>query len=129
MNDGTVLLIGGGQVHVITGPRGTTPECPEAKFKRGDVVRLRRLKHLKHMPDRAAVAVVIPPGFSPDWAMADLRNAPRPLMCMVGSRRVTYIVGFDSNPTPYLISERDLMPSDEPPVVIEIEGADQEPTP
>ena len=107
----------------LEGQRGATPECPSAKFKKGDVVRVRRLKHLRHLPDIAAIAVVIPPNFSPDWAMADLRGAPRPLMAQVGSNAITYIVGFDGNPTPYLIKERYLLPSDEAPVEIKIEGA------
>lgn len=125
MSDGSAILIGpGGQMTRIQGPRGQTPECPNAKFKRGDVVRVRRLRHLRHLPDRAAIAVAIPPGFSPDWAMADLRGAPRPLMHQVGSRSITYIVGFDSNPKPYLFNERDLLPSNEPPVDIKVEKAD-----
>lgn len=31
------FLIGGGQIHRLIGPRGETPACAEAKFKRGDV--------------------------------------------------------------------------------------------
>jgi hypothetical protein len=124
MTKETVLLLGpGGQMTRLEGPRGTTPECPVAKFKKGDVVRIRRLKHLRDLPDIAAVAVVIPPNFSPDWAMADLRGKPRPLMAQVGSKAITYIVGFDGNPTPYLIKEKYLLPSGEPPVEIKIEGA------
>ena len=36
-----VFLIGNGQITHLEGPRGTTPECPEAKFKRAEVVRVR----------------------------------------------------------------------------------------
>ena len=35
------FLIGGGQIHRLIGPRGETPPCPEAKYKRGDVVKVR----------------------------------------------------------------------------------------
>jgi len=110
-----------GMLH-LQGPRGTTPGCPEAKFKRGDVVRVRRKKHLMHLPDRAAIVTVIPPGFSPDWAMADLRGEPRPLLHAVGRSMITYIVGFDGNPKPYLLKERDLLPSNEAPVEIVVEA-------
>ena len=111
MSAGAAFLLGpGGQVSVLTGQRGTTPECPEALFKVGDVVKVRRLKHLRHLPELAAIAVVIPPGFSPDWALADWRGDPRPLMYQVGARCVTYLVGFDNNPTPYLLREGDLRP-------------------
>jgi hypothetical protein len=124
MTDGTVLLIGPpGTLTVLQGPRGTTPPCPEALFKKNDVVRLRKRKHLAHLPTIAAVAVVIPPGFSPDWAMADLHGKPRPLMCQVGSRSITYIVGFEDNKTPYLLKERDLLPSGLPAAEIAVEGA------
>ena len=111
--EGAFIFGPNGRMEQIIGPRGTTPECSEAKFKRGDVVRIRRLKHLKHLPERAVVFVAIPPGFSPDWAMADLRKEPRPLMCQVGARVVTYIVGFEDNPRPWLFKERYLLPTGE----------------
>lgn len=124
MTDGTVLLLGpAGQVSTLQGPRGTTPPCPEALFKKNDVVHLRKRKHFAHLPKIAAIAAVVPPGFSPDWALADLRGAPRPLMCQVGSRHVTYIVGFEGNRTPYLFKERDLLPSGMSAAVVVIEGA------
>jgi hypothetical protein len=113
MNEGA-YLIGNGQITRLEGQCGTTPECPEAKFKRCDVVRVRRLKHLKHLPERGAVVAVIPPGFSPDWAWADTLGKPRPLMCQVGARTVTCIVAFEGDPKPHLLRETYLLPTDEP---------------
>lgn len=122
-----VLIIGpGGQIIKLLGVIGETPKCPEAKFKVGDVVRVRRLKFLRHLPDIAAVAAVVPPNYSPDWAMADLRGTPRPLLYAVGSRQIQYIVGFDQNPKPYLMKEKYLLPSDEPPVEIKIQKEERQ---
>lgn len=112
------FLIGGGKVHRLTGQKGETPSCPEAKFKRGDVVRVRRNKAVGHFPAELVVAVAIPPGFSPDYALADLVGKPRPLMCQVGSRRITYILVRENDHTPYHCGERDLMPSGKKPVEI-----------
>jgi hypothetical protein len=75
---------------------GTTPNAPGAKFKTGDVV------------------TVIPLGFSPDWAWADTLGNPRPLMCQVGARHVTYIVAFEGDPRPTLLREKYLLPTREP---------------
>jgi hypothetical protein len=112
------FLIGGGKIHRLTGQRGETPPCPQAKFKRGDVVKVRNTKALQHFPREAVVAVAIPPGFSPDYALADLVGEPRPLMEQVGSRVVTYILVRENDPKPYLSRERDLLPSGKPPVEI-----------
>jgi hypothetical protein len=111
-------LIGDGQVTRIEGPRGTTPECPEALFRKGDVVRVRRLSHLKHLPEIGAVASVIPPGFSPDWAWADLCGRPRPLMHQVPSKHISYIVAFENDRRPHLLREKYLRPSGLPPTEI-----------
>lgn len=105
------FLIGDGKIHRLIGPRGETPPCPEAKFKRGDVVKVRNTKALKHFPREAIVAVAIPPGFSPDYALADLVGEPRPLMAQVGSRIVSYILVRYGDPKPYHAGERDLLPS------------------
>jgi hypothetical protein len=121
LNEGA-FLIGNGQISRIIGERGTTPECPEAKFKKRDVVRVRRLKHLKHLPVMGAVAAVVPPGFSPDWAWADLCGKPRALMCRVPARGVTYIVAFEGDPTPHLLREAYLLPTSEPPAEIGFTG-------
>lgn len=97
---------------------GETPPCPEAAYKRGDVVRVRRAKALAAFPPEAVVAAVIPPGFSPDWALADLLGEPRPALAQVGARVVTYILVNEGDPKPYLARERDLLPSEKPPVEI-----------
>ncbi len=112
------FLIGGGQVHRLIGPRGETPPCPTAKFKRGDVVKVRNTKALSRFPREAVIAVAIPPCFSPDHALADLVGEPRPLMAQVGARTVTYILVRENDPRPYLARERDLLPSGKPPVEI-----------
>lgn len=105
------LLIGNGQVHEITGEHGETPPCPEARFQRGDVVKVRRNKTVGHFPPELVVLVAVPPGFSPDDALADLLGKRRPLMKRVGSRRITYILCREGDPKPYLCGERDLLPS------------------
>jgi hypothetical protein len=116
--DGAFLIGPSGQLTRLEGERGTTPECPEAKFKRSDVVKVRRLKHLKHLPAIGAVVTVIPPQFSPDWAWADTLGKPRPLMCQVGARTVTYIIAFEGDPNPHLLRESYLLPTNEPPAEI-----------
>jgi hypothetical protein len=66
LSNETAFLIGpGGQVSRLIGPRGETPPCAEAKFKRGDVVKVRNTKALANFPREAVVAVAIPPG---TWA-------------------------------------------------------------
>lgn len=117
MND--VFLIGRGQVERLVGERGETPLCIGAKFKRGDVVRVRRNKAVGHFPPELVVFVAIPPGFSPDDARADLMGDPRPLMKQVGSRRITYILGREDDPKPYLCAECNLLPSGKEPVEID----------
>jgi hypothetical protein len=39
---------------------------------------------------------------------------PRPLMCQVGARHVTYIVAFEGDPRPTLLREKYLLPTREP---------------
>jgi hypothetical protein len=112
------FLIGGGNVHRLIGKHGTTPLCPEAKFKRGDVVRVRRNKAVGHFPPELVVLVAIPPDFSPDDAMADLLGKPRPFMKQAGSRRIKYILARENDATPYCCGERDLLPSGKGPVDI-----------
>jgi hypothetical protein len=111
MADEQAFLIGGGKVHRLIGQRGKTPPCPQAKFKRGDVVRVRNTKALANFPREAVVAVAIPPNFSPDHALADLVGEPRPLMAQVGSRSVTYILVRENDTKPYHARERDLLPT------------------
>lgn len=113
-----VFLIGNGEISRLIGQRGETPPCDIAKFKRGDVVRVRNLRGLQHFPREAAVVSVISPGFSPDHALADLMGEPRPLMHQIGSRVVTYILANEGDTTPYLAKEKHLLPSGKPPVEI-----------
>jgi hypothetical protein len=104
-----VFLIGNGTVTRLVGQVGTTPACPQAKFTAGDVVRLRKLHWLgPEGGQTGVVATVVPPGFSPDWAWADLRKEPRPLMCQVGARVVSYILALESGKA-LLIKERYLI--------------------
>ena len=112
------FLIGCGKIHQLIGERGETPPCPEAKFKRGDVVKVRRNKAVGHFPAELIVLVAIPPGFSPDDALADLVGKPRPLMKRVGSRKLKYILCREGDATPYCCGERDLLPSGKEPVEI-----------
>lgn len=102
----------------INGGHGTTPEFPAAQFKRGDVVKVRKLKSLAGFPREAVVASVIPPHFSPSWALADLVGEPRPLICQVGKRVVSYILVNEGDPKPYLAKDKHLLPSGKPPVEI-----------
>ena len=118
MSQEQAFLIGGGQIHRITGARGETPPCPEARFKRGDVVKVRRNRAVGHFPPELIVLVAVPPGFSPDHALADLVGEPRPLMAQVGSRSITYVLVRENDPKPYLARERDLLPSGKPSVEI-----------
>lgn len=110
------FIIGNGQVTRIEGQRGTTPDCPEAKFERGDVVKVSRRQGCAHMPAELIVAMAIPPGFSPDFALSDLVGEPRPLMHRVGCRTISYILVREDDPKPYLLNERDLRPSNKPPI-------------
>jgi hypothetical protein len=119
ISEESAFLIGPrGQIHRLIGPHGETPRCPEAKFKRGDVVKVRNTKALANFPREAVIAVAIPAGFSPDHALADLLGEPRPFMARRGSRSITFILVRENDPKPYLARERDLLPSGKPPVEI-----------
>lgn len=111
MSGNEAFLIGGGQVHRLIGERGETPPCPEAKFKRGDVVKVRRNRAVGHFPPELIVLVAVPPGFSPDDAMADLVGEPRPFMKQVGRQSIMYILCREGDGTAYHCRERDLLPS------------------
>ena len=118
MADEQAFLIGGGKLHLLIGQKGETPPCPEAKFKRGDVVKVRRNQAVGHFPAELVVMVAIPPGFSPDDAMADLVGDPRPFMKQVGRRVVSYILCREGDPAAYTCRERDVLPSGKEPVEI-----------
>ncbi len=115
---GEAFLIGGGTIQRLQGERGETPPCPNARFKRGDVVKVRRNRAVGHFPAELIVLVAVPPGFSPDDAMADLVGEPRPLMKQVGRRGITYILCREGDTTAYTCRERDLSPSGKEPVEI-----------
>jgi hypothetical protein len=117
----SVFLIGNGEITRIEGSRGVTPECPEALFKLRETIRVRRLSHLRHLPEIGAVVAIVPPGFSPDWAWADLCGRPRPLMHQVPSRHISYIVAFENDKTPHLLREKYLRKSDLPPADVRFE--------
>jgi len=112
------FLIGRGRIHRLIGERGETPSCPEAKFKRGDVVKVRRNQSVGHFPAELIVLVAVPPGFSPDDAIADLVGKPRPLMKRVGWRAISYILCREGDQAIYNCRERDLLPSGKDPVEI-----------
>ena len=106
------FLIGNGQITRLEGPHGTTPDCPEAKFQKDDVLKVRQLRGLSVAGQRGVVAAVVPPGFSACWAWADLRGDPRPLMHQVPDRAVTYILAMESGRA-LLMKERYLLPTGE----------------
>jgi hypothetical protein len=118
MDEGVFLLGPGGQVARIEGQCGTTPPCKGAKFKPGDIARISARREVSHFPRELIVAVAVPRGFSPDWALADLLGNPRPLMARVGSRAITYICVAENDSTPYLVKESDMRISGKPPVEI-----------
>ena len=106
----------------LQGARGTTPPCPEAKFAVQDVVKVKRRKHLAHLPSIGAIVAVVPPGFSPDWALADAAGEPRPLMCLAGEKKVTYIVAFENDLAPHLMREEDLLSTGQKSLPVEFVG-------
>lgn len=118
MSQEQAFLIGSGHVLRITGARGETPPCPEARFNRGDIVKVRRNRTVGHFPPELVVLVAVPPGFSPDDALADLVGEPRPLMKQVGRRVVTYILCQEGSPKVYSCREADLLPSGKEPLEI-----------
>lgn len=111
-------LIGNGQIHKLVGERGETPPCAEAKFKRGDIVKVRRNRRVGRFPEELVVLVAVPPGFSEDDALADLMGKRRPLMKRPGRRVIQYILCREGDRTPYCCAERDLRTSGKEPVDI-----------
>jgi hypothetical protein len=97
---------------------GETPPRPNALFKCGDVVKVRDKKALAHFPRELIIAVAVPSGFPPEYALADLVGEPRPLMISKGSRAIRYILVRENDPVPYIARERDLLPSGKPRVEI-----------
>lgn len=92
---------------------GVTPPCPTAKFRISQVLKARGRKEF------CAVVAVVPPGFPAEYALADVKKEPRPLMITKERRCVTYIVGFVDDPVPYLYPERSLRATDQPDTPVE----------
>ena len=103
---------------MINAGRGETPACPTARFAKNAVVRVRRLKHLRHLPEIGAVVAVVPPGFPPEYALADAAGLPRPLMVSEGMRCVSYVIAFEGDQAPHHLRETYLIATDEPPANI-----------
>lgn len=104
------FVLGGGNICRIQGEVGKTPPCPAAKYAPGDVVLIRRNRAVGHFPERLVALVAVPPGFSPDYAIADLLNKPRPLMVRRGIRGISYImVPPEGGPTSYNCPERHIL--------------------
>lgn len=97
---------------------GKTPEVPDSKFRRGDVVKIRRLKALAGFPRKAVVLCALPPGFPPEYALADLMGEPRPLMVTQGRRCVSYILVNEGDSQSYIATDKHLIASGEPPIEI-----------
>lgn len=87
---------------------GVTPPCSSAKFRVGQVLKAKWRKEL------CSVAAIVPPGFPPEYALADLTRAPRPLMITKPKRGVSYIVGFVGDTQPHLYRESHLRTTAEP---------------
>ena len=99
--------------------RGVTPQCGDAIYSCGDIVRVRRSKALARFPAELVVLKAVPPHFSPDYALADLCGDPRPLMIREGRRCITYILcRDDGDTTPYWLNENDLLHSGKPAIEI-----------
>lgn len=107
MSNPTILVMNAG--------RGETPPCPQAKFRPGNMVRTRKLKWLREAAGRTgSIAAVVPPGFPPEYAIADAAGRARPLMISQERSFVQYIVAFAGDGRPWLIREKALLPTDLP---------------
>lgn len=97
---------------------GITPAAPHARYKPGDVVKVARRKSVAHFPRELVVIGVVPPGFPPEWALADLLKEARPLVTTVPRRVTRYILAREGDPKPYITDDIALSPSGKPPVEI-----------
>lgn len=106
-------LLLGNVIEIKDAGHGETPDCPNAKFKAGDIVNVRRTKALAAFPAQMVVLKAIPAGFPAGYALADLVGEPRPIMISAPRRCITYILcEADKEPaTPYVARESDLRPS------------------
>ena len=80
-----------------------------AKFPDNSLVKVRRLKHLRHLPEIGAVLACVPAGVSPSYVLADRLGLPRPLMIQQEYRSTYYLIAFEDDSTPHLLRERDLI--------------------
>lgn len=94
---------------VTNAGHGETPPCADAKFARGDIVRVRRRRHLIGIPEHLVVLVAVPPGFPREYALADLLGEARPLMISKPHRAISYILCREGDTKPYGIREGDLL--------------------
>lgn len=103
------FIIGNGGATPIHGGLHAYQPTHGAKFADNSLVKVRRLKYLKHLPEVGAVVCCVPAGTSIDHVWADYRGLPRPLMVEVPARVTKYIIAFDGDPKPHVIKERDLI--------------------
>lgn len=104
------LLIGMGQVlHIQDAGHGTTPDCPQARYAKGQIVTRRAARWLAGKPMVCLIIAVVPPGFPADYALADAAGTARPLVTGKPRRVVSYIVGFEGHLAPALLLERDIL--------------------
>ena len=96
MPDNPILL-------VTNAGRGETPAC-ESAFEIGQIVEV--AETVEGCGGRkGVVAAIVPPGFPPEWAIADAAGKARPLVVSPTRAVVAYIVGFEGSKTPYLLEE------------------------
>lgn len=96
---------------VTNAGHGETPDCPEAEFEVGEVVIYRGERD-------CVVAAIVPPGFPPEYALADAQGKARPLMISECSRFPRYIVGRQNDRRPYLAFAAQLKSQGEAPATI-----------
>jgi hypothetical protein len=93
-----------------------TPDCPDALFARGDVVKLRKIKALRDFPAEAIVAATVPPGFPAEFAFADMLGERRPLEISRPLKVISYILVKEGNPGAFHVRESYLLASGREPV-------------
>lgn len=112
MTENFAAIIGSHGMQRLHGQTVPYVPTPDAKFPDNSIVRVRRLKHLRHLPEVAAVVCCVPAGVSPDHVWADYRGVERPFMCQVPARVTMYLIAFEGRPAPQLIRESELLASE-----------------
>lgn len=87
---------------------GETPACPEAKFAVNDLVTVAGNPLIPPAPTPAVVVSVVPPGFPPEYALADAAGQARPLQISKPLGHITYILGVEGDRRPHLVHEHQL---------------------